>query len=361
MALLGIILLVILIFGVLIFVHEFGHFLAAKRAGVEVEEFGFGFPPTIVGKQVGGTFYSLNWIPLGGFVRMKGEALTDVSAGAFGAASFWQKTRILFAGVIMNVLLAYAVLLWLCLTGLPPVIAGQFSSGTASYAQPKQVMVVDTVSGSPATTAGIVRGDIILSGDGQSFSSENDILRFTKAHAGASVTLQVEHHGVTRTVRPHLRPPGAKDGFLGVTPFQTYKLRYNLPDAVVTAAGITGQLIWATLSAFGGLVAGLVAHGQVSDNVAGPVGIVVLLKAVSDLGVAYVLIFVASISISLAVLNALPLPALDGGRWALAAAQRLTHKSLSQRLEMAVHATGFAALILLMVVITFFDIKHLHQ
>jgi regulator of sigma E protease len=366
MALIGIILLVILIFGILIFVHEFGHFIAAKRAGVKVEEFGFGFPPAIIGKQVGDTFYSLNWIPLGGFVRMKGETLTDTSPGTFGATSFWQKTKILFAGVTMNALTAYLVLLWLCLTGLPPVIAGQYSNGTPSYAQPKQVMVVDTVAGSPAAAAGIGRGDIILSGNGQGFSSENDILHFTKAHAGTTVTLQVEHHGKIRTVRPHLRPPSSTEGFLGVTPFQTYKLRYNLPHAIVTAGGITLQLIWATLSAFGSLVAGLGAYfahrqalGQVTANVAGPVGIVVLLKAVADLGVPYVLLFVASISISLAVLNALPLPALDGGRWAMAAAQRLTRKSLSERVETAVNASGFLVLIVLMLVITFFDIKRL--
>ncbi len=361
MALIGIIALVILIFGFLVFVHELGHFIMAKRAGVEVEEFGFGFPPRLVGKQVGATLYSLNWIPLGGFVRMKGENLADTSTGTFGAATFTQKTKILFAGVTMNALTAYAILLYLCLTGLPPVIAGQFSYGHAIQAQPKQDLVVDVVSGSPAAAAGFRRGDIILGGDGRSFSDEDQLIAFTKAHAGQTVSLQVEHHGVTRTVTPHLRGPHATNGQLGVTPFQTYKLRYSLLQAVVTAAGITGQLIWGTLLAFGGLIAGLFVHGQVSSDVAGPVGIVVLLKAVTDLGVAYVLIFVASISLSLAVVNALPIPALDGGRWALAAVQRVTRRRLSEAAETAVHATGFAALILLMLGVTFFDIKHLHQ
>jgi regulator of sigma E protease len=357
MTIVGIILLVILIFGFLIFVHELGHFLLAKRAGVEVEEFGFGFPPRLIGKQVGGTIYSLNWIPLGGFVRMKGETLADTTPGSFGAASFWQKTKILFAGVTMNALTAYFILLYLCLTGLPPVVAGQFSSGQATYAQPKQVMAVAVINGSPAAAAGMRRGDIILRGDGQSFTTADQLVAFTKAHAGHIVILQVAHHGVTRTIRPHLRGPHVTDGQLGVTPFQTYKQRYSLPNAIVTAAGLTVQLIWATLTAFIGLVVGLFAHGQVSNDVAGPVGIVVLLGAVADLGVAYVLIFVASLSISLAVINALPLPALDGGRWALAAGARIARRNLSQSVENAIHASGFAALILLMLIVTFFDIK----
>ena len=355
----GIILLVILIFGLLVFVHELGHFIAAKRSGVEVEEFGFGFPPQLIGKKIGGTIYSLNLIPLGGFVRMKGENLADSRPGAFGATKFWQKTIILFAGVTMNALTAYIILLYLCLTGLPPVISNQYSVGTTAYAQPKQVMAVGVDAGSPAAKAGLKQGDLILSGDGTKLTSEDDLLNFTKAHAGTTATLQVQQHGVLRTVHVALRPPSARNGFLGVVPFQTYQLRYDLLHAIVTAAGITVQLVWATLTAFVGLIVGLFAHGQVSDNVAGPVGIVVLLKNVVNLGAAYVLIFVASISISLAVINALPLPALDGGRWALAAAARFTRRNLNERLEMAVHATGFAALILLMLVITFFDIKHL--
>jgi regulator of sigma E protease len=352
-----VIILIILIFGLLVFVHEFGHFIMAKRAGVTVEEFGFGFPPKLIGKTYRGTLYSLNLIPLGGFVRMAGESLEDKSPGTFGATSFWQKTKILLAGVSMNAITAYLILVYLCATGLPPVLAGQYSFGSSSYAQPKQVMAVDVVVGSPAANAGLRRGDLILKGDGQSFATEDQLFNFTKLHAGHQVTLQVSHGGHLRTIQPTLRKPNTTDGFLGVTPFQTYRLRYNLPDAIVTAAGITLQLIWGTLAAFGGLIASLFTKGTPGSNVTGPVGIFVLLRSVVDLGVGYVLIFVTSISISLAVINALPLPALDGGRWALALAQKVTKRTLSQRLETAVHATGFAALILLMAVVTYFDIK----
>lgn len=355
----GIVLLVILIFGLLVFIHELGHFVAARRNGVEVEEFGFGFPPRIIAKQIGRTRYSLNWIPLGGFVKLKGENLTDTSPGSFGAASFWGKTKVLLAGVAMNALAAYAILLYLSLTGLPPLIDNQFSRGMPNYAQPKQVMAVAVAPGSPAAASGLKRGDIIIAVNGRSLSNETDLLNFTKSHAGQEVKIQVERDGRRSVISPRLKGADSKQGFLGVTPLQTYKLKYGLMDAPVVAAGILGQLTLATLAAFGGLIAGLFTHGQVSAQVAGPVGIVALLSSMTDLGTAYVLAFVASISLSLAVINALPLPALDGGRWVMAAVQKALGRSLSEKAETAIHAAGFAALILLMLVVTFFDVARL--
>ena len=354
-----VILLVVLIFGFLVFVHELGHFVAARRSGVDVPEFGFGFPPRLVGKKIGKTIYSINAIPLGGFVRMKGETLNDTAKGTFGGTSFWQKTLILFAGVTMNALTAFAMLVFLCLTGLPPVAPGQYSYGNPTYKQPKQVIAVEVAKDSPAQQAGLHRGDLILSANGQPVQSEQQLVDFTKAQAGQTVTLLLEKSGHQRTIRPTLRPPSSKQGFLGVTPFQTYQLKYKLTEAIVTAAGLMVQLMYGTLAAFAGLVSGLFVHGKVSEQVAGPVGIVVLLKSVMDLGLAYVLVFVASISISLAVVNALPLPALDGGRWLMAAVQKITKKQLSVNTESFVHLVGFAALLLLMVVVTFFDIKRL--
>jgi regulator of sigma E protease len=259
----------------------------------------------------------------------------------------------------MNLLLAYIILLGLCLAGLPPIIQHQFSIGRPTYAQAKSVMAVDVVPGSPAAQAGVKRGDLVLSGDGQGFQDEQSLLEFTKSHAGRKVSLQLSHQGHERTAEVQLLGPQSHDGYLGVTPFQTYKLRYAVWQAPVVAAGILFQLVWATLAAFGGLIFGLFIHGQVSSQVTGPVGIVVILKNIIDLGLSYVLVFVLSISISLAVINAMPLPALDGGRWAIVLANKLTGKPISARTEGIVHAVGFALLLVLMAVITFFDIKRL--
>lgn len=357
-----IILLVIAIFGSLVFVHELGHFVAARRNGVEVEEFGLGFPPRAIGKKIGRTLYSINWLPLGGFVKLKGEDSTEAGPGTFNAASFWGKTKILFAGVSMNLLAAYIILVGLCLTGLPPVVQNQFSFGSPTYDQPKQVMVVSVASGSPAERAGLRKSDIILSANGQPLQTEQELIDFTKVHAGNTVAFEVKgEDGSQRTLQTRLRNAGEKQGQLGVTPMQTYKLQYSAIDAVVTAAGLTLQMVWLTLAAFGGLVVGLFTQGQLSDQVAGPVGIVSILANIAYFGVAYVLLFVASISVSLAVLNSLPLPALDGGRWTIIAAQKLTNRKLSDRFEATVHTIGFASLIVLMIVVTFVDISRLNR
>lgn len=353
------ILFVVFIFGLLIFIHELGHFVAARRSKVEVDEFGLGFPPRLYGRKVGRTIYSINWLPLGGFVKLKGEDTADNSAGSFGAASFWSKTKILAAGVSMNLAAAYLILVWLCVSGLPPLIPSQFSFGTPVYNQPKQVMAVQVAEDSPAARAGLQRGDMIVKANGQLIQNEQELVDFTKANAGQAVELETTQAGSTKNLRVQLRDASETGGFLGVTPLQTYKLQYSMLDAVVTAAGITLQLMWATLAAFGALIVGLFATGQVSEQVAGPVGIVAILTNIMQFGFAYVLSFIASISISLAVINALPLPALDGGRWFMIAAQKVSGRRLSDRAEGMVHAAGFFALIALMVVVTFFDIQRL--
>lgn len=355
-----IILLVIAIFAVLVLVHELGHFVAARRNGVEVEEFGLGFPPRAFGRKIGRTLYSINWLPLGGFVKLKGEDSSDTGPGTFGGARFLAKTKILFAGVTMNLLTAYIILVVLCLTGLPPVLKNQFSFGHPVYDQPKQVMVVATAPGSPAEVAGLQKGDVILSANGQPLESEQQLLDFTKSNAGQTVNFEVTGDSGARRLQTTLRGAQETQGQLGVTPMQTYKLQYTPVDAVITAAGLTLQMVWETLAAFGGLVAGLLTQGQLSEQVAGPVGIVSILANVAYFGAAYIFIFVASISISLAVLNALPLPALDGGRWLLIAAQKFTGRKLSERFEVAVHTVGFVSLIALMIVVTFVDIQRLN-
>lgn len=353
------ILLVILIFGSLVFIHELGHFVAARRNGVEVEEFGFGFPPRVYGKKVGRTIYSINALPLGGFVRMKGEDQADSSPGTFNAASYWAKTKILLAGVTMNLIAAYVLLVGLCLTGLPPILPNQVSVGQATVADPQQVMAVGIAKGSPAAKAGIVQGDIIAKVDGREISTQQQLLDFTKQNAGKQVSLDVERDGATRSMDVQLRGPDSKEGYLGVTPFETSAVRYNLIDSLATSGAILGQLSWATVAAFGGLINGLLVHAEVSDQVAGPVGITVILSNIVNLGIAYVLVFVVSISVSLAVVNSMPLPALDGGRFVLVTVNKLLRRPISAQAEGMIHLAGFVALIALMVVVTFVDISRL--
>lgn len=356
-----IILLVVFIFALLVFVHELGHFVAARRAGIEVEEFGFGFPPRVYGKRYKGTLYSINALPLGGFVRMKGEDTADRDKGSFAAASFSSRVKVLLAGVGMNFATAYVLLLILCLTGLPPVIENQFKLGNPSYAQPPLVMAVEVGEGSPAEAAGIRQGDLIISGNGREFKTEDDLTDFTKEHAGQTVRLELAEdngalEGNSREVEVTLRGPDTKDGFLGVTPFVTYKERFGLWSPLV-ALGLLAQLSLATLAGFGGLIIGLFAQAKVSEAVTGPVGIVAYLANIVNLGPSYVALFVVAISISLGVINSLPIPALDGGRLFLMSVQRFFGRQISAQLERSIHAVGFALLLLLLVAVTIFDIQ----
>ena len=360
------ILLVVLIFGLLVFVHELGHFVAARRNGVQVEEFGFGFPPRAFGKKVGKTIYSINWLPLGGFVRLKGEDGEDKSKGSFGAASFRSKFKILTAGVIMNVLTAFVILVALCYFGLPASVARTLSSAPVAREGAANVLVLGVSDNSPADKAGIKVGESIVSVNGQMLKTDQELTEATKRLAGTKVVMVVSNdNGDKRIVDVQLRDAeaGKKSGFLGVSPFETHNVSYGVRSPLV-AAEMTWNMLWGTLKGFALGIAGLFQVGgqagsEAAATVTGPVGIVVLLSNVMRLGIAYILFFVATISASLAVVNILPIPALDGGRTFLLLVQRLTGKAMTPESEARVHMVGFFLLIGLMIVITVFDVQRL--
>ncbi|MBW4061842.1 site-2 protease family protein [Candidatus Saccharibacteria bacterium] len=361
------VIIIILLFASLVLLHELGHFIMARRNGVEAEEFGVGFPPKLYGKQIGKTFYSINLLPLGGFVRMKGEDAADTEPGSFGAASFGSQTKILFAGVVMNLLTAVVLLYVLALTGLPglgPQFEPTFLHST--YAQPKQLLLVEVVPGSPAAQAGLKRGDYVLTANGTMLTTDVQLSDFTRNHAGETVSLGVKTASGTHVAQIKLLPPTAKDGYLGVSSQQIYKLRYDPLRAVVAAGYITFVLLWETLLGvfslfwhFPSLIAGLFGHGvpAAAEATSGPIGIVFILKSISTLGWSYVVLFMANISVALAAFNILPLPALDGGRWFVLAVQKVTGRKWSADAEARYHAVGFLCLIGLMVLISVYDVR----
>ncbi|MDB5178399.1 MAG: rane protein of unknown function [Patescibacteria group bacterium] len=361
------IILIILLFASLVILHEWGHFIAAKRNGVEVEEFGIGFPPKVWGRKVRGTLYSINLLPLGGFVRLKGEDSSDRGPGTFGGASFWVKTKILLAGVVMNLLTAVLILYALCVAGLPALGSGfepRFLPST--YAQPKQLILAEVEAKSPAAKAGIKRGDYVLLADGKRLETDVDLRDFTKAHAGKEVTLHIRSNGDERDVRLKLRDPNTKEGYLGVVSQQVYKLRYDPLRAVVAAGYIAGGLFVATVVGVVQLIIhiptlllSVFSHNvpQAAQAASGPLGIFFIMKSISSLGFAYVFLFMANIAVALAAFNVLPLPALDGGRWAVLAVQRVTKRQISADIEARIHAVGFMALIGLMILISIYDLR----
>lgn len=358
---------IILLFASLVLVHEWGHFIMARRNGVGVEEFGFGFPPRIVGIERGGVLYSFNWLPLGGFVRLKGEDSADRSKGSFGAASFAIKSKILFAGVIMNAISAFIIFYALCVTGIPGLGASfEPSFLQPSFAQPKQLLLIEVDKGTPAANAGLAKGDTLISINGQAITTDAELAAATKANAGQAVAVHVRQKGVEKTLAITLRPPGTTTGYLGVVSQQVYKLRYDPIQAIAAAAYITATLFVATIVGvvqllihIPQLILGLGSHTvpAAAEQASGPIGIVYILTSISALGFAYILLIMGNISVALAAFNVLPIPALDGGRWAVSLVQRLTKRTWSAEAEARYHGIGFIALIALMVLISVYDVR----
>lgn len=359
----------LLLFVALVVVHEFGHYIAARHSGVEVEEFGIGFPPRAWGKRLkNGTLLSLNWLPLGGFVKLKGEHDADTAKGSFGAASLPAKTKIMLAGVGMNLLAAWVFLTLLAVVGMPRLIDNQFSIKKDSHVVKQKVLAGYVEPGSPADRAGLRARDTLVSittRQGQSYviKTSEELSRATNANAGETVRIAFARSGQLKTATVQLRSreqvgSDKNKGFLGVAPVQ-YRIDRYTWSAPIEAAGVIGQFTKLTFAGIGHALGGLFSGNtaRATEQVSGPVGIVVILKEGSLLGYQFVLMIIAVISLTLAIMNVLPIPALDGGRLFVTLAFRAVKKPLTKRREEWIHGTGFALLMLLFVLITFVDIR----
>jgi regulator of sigma E protease len=350
-----------ILFVFLVVVHEYGHFLVAKRNGVDVEEFGIGFPPKILGKTFGKgifrSYYTLNWLPLGGFVKLKGETDSDKRKGSFGAANFWVKTKIILAGVFMNFISAALIFTILAWTGIPSLIDNQFNVASDQTITQDDVSVALVVEDSPASTLGLKTGDKLISIGGENIETAEQLFDLTEKYAGQNVNVNYQRESTTLSGQVQLNPLNSEDSYLGIGPTDTQVSRYTW-SAPVIGAGTTVQLAGLTYQGLGNIVVDLF-NGDVSeagDGVAGPVGIIVILKNVGAFGFNYLLFFIGIISLTLAVMNSLPIPALDGGRLFVSGIYKLFKKPLSADTEQRIHGTGFAILMLLILLITWVDI-----
>jgi regulator of sigma E protease len=318
----------ILLFIGLVLVHEWGHYIAARRNGVDVEEYGLGFPPRAWGKKLkNGMILSLNWLPLGGFVKLKGEYDADTRKGSFGAASLSAKTKILLAGVTMNLLVGLGLLTILALVGMP------------------KLLDKDTIGEDQFTVA---------SDNGTTVTKETTLR--SKAEVEASL----------KTNNPK--------GNLGVEDPVNIQIQRSTWSAPVVALGFTVQLTKLTfiglghaLGGLGSTIAGLVTankearqNGQTSasSQVGGPIAIVAVLWGSGSYGVSFILWIIAVLSLTLAIMNILPIPALDGGRLFMILFSRgVLKKPLSKFAEERIVATGMAIILSLVVLITIVDVK----
>ena len=352
----------ILILGLLIFVHELGHFILAKRAGIKVEEFGFGFPPRIFGIKKGETIYSLNLLPLGGFVKIYGEdGQTSTPAKNDKKRAFYNKpisTRagILIAGVAMNLVLAAFLLsigYWL---GLPAMVDDQTTDLIGA-----RVQITQVAFDSPANQAGIKMGDIIkeltFAGHLLEVSKIEQVQEFVDSHRGEEITVIIQRGDETleKTLVPRISPP-ENEGPLGIALARTAIVSYPWYRALIMGVTSTVNLTWFIIVALGSILWQLLLTGRLAVDIAGPVGIFNLTGQAAQLGFIYILQFTALLSINLAIINALPFPALDGGRLLFLAVEKIKGSPVSQKIERIAHTAGFVILILLMIAVTWRDI-----
>lgn len=363
----------IFLFISLVVVHEFGHFLAARRGGVEVEEFGIGFPPMAWSKRLkSGLLLTINWLPLGGFVKLKGEHDADTHKGSFGAARLMTKVKIMLAGVGMNLITAFVLFTFLALVGLPKVIDDQFTVARDTRTVKNDVLIGYIEAGSPAEKAGLQQRDHLISLEGPSkarttIDSALDLPKITHEFAGQSVIINYMRDGkmlqTGATLRSSEEVEASKKtaepkGYIGLSPTEL-TIRRSTWSAPIVALGLIKQLTVLTLKGLGHALASLfTGHGhEASSQVSGPVGVVVLLKDGSALGYQFMLMIIAIISLTLAIMNVLPIPALDGGRLFVTLVYRALRRPLSASTEDKIHGTGFAVLMLFVILITIVDVR----
>jgi regulator of sigma E protease len=368
---------VLLILGLILFiglvvVHEFGHFLAARRNGVDVEEFGIGFPPRAWAKKTKGGFdFSINWLPIGGFVKLKGESDSAKEPGTLGAASTWAKSKIMLAGVFMNLLIAFGLLTVLAWVGMPQLIENQYTVKSDTKIAKNDVLVGYVEPKSPGSKAGLAQRDklvaIGVNGKYESVKNASSLPHITEKFAGKQVTIQYERNGNEKTVKAQLRTKADVEaskktdnpkGYLGISPTEM-TLKRSTWSAPIVGARLIGQFTVATFQGLGTTIAA-VFQGQghkAAEQVSGPVGIVVLLKDGSLLGYQFMLMIIAIISLTLAIMNVLPIPALDGGRLYMVLLSRLFGKQLSEEMEERIVGASFLFLMFLIVLITIVDVK----
>ncbi len=343
------ILLFIFILGFLVLIHEFGHFIAAKAFGITVTEFGLGFPPRAWGRKIGGTIYSLNWIPVGGFVSIEGEDDQSLlKPGSFASVNRFKRAVVLSAGVAMNFLVAVVLFSIVFMQGVE--------------VPTNRVRIDEVASGSPAQTVGLAVGDEVTSAAGTAVSNIPELQQIIQSHLGKVMTLTVSRGGkaITLTLTPRQNPPvgqGAVGVALGVV---TEKKSYPFYQAPIEGTKYALDQLGTTISYLVTSIAAIPSGtSKIGEQISGPVGVAYVTYRVLQIDPGFLLQLAALISLSLALVNILPLPALDGGRLAFVLLSALFRRDFYPKLERTIHQVGLLVLLAIFVVITYNDLARI--
>ncbi|NTU98396.1 RIP metalloprotease RseP [Candidatus Falkowbacteria bacterium] len=369
------IIIFLLVLSLLVLVHEFGHFWTARRFGMKPDEFGLGFPPRAYGiyktasgkwKKVRGnkevkdavdTIYSVNWIPLGGFVKLNEDESSSDDPHHFINKKIWQRIVVVSAGVIMNILLAIVLISFGLMIGMPQSLDGLDKNAVITE---RKIQIIQVMDPSPAKQAGLAVGDAILKIDGREFADYPSIQKYVDENKSKELTYEINHAGETKEVKikPEVRVETGKGG-IGVALTETGLVKYPWYQAIWQGTKQTFILAWVILAAFYELIKGIFIGNGVSADVAGPVGIASLTGQVARMGFVYLLQFTALLSINLAIINFLPIPALDGGRVLFLIIEKVKKKPVRRELEAVIHNIGFLLLMILIVLVTLHDILNI--
>ena len=343
----------------LILVHEWGHFVAARKAGMRVDEFGFGFPPRLFGVKKGETVYSINCIPFGGFVKIFGEDGDDrEKPRSFGSKSFSARLKVIVAGVVLNFLFAVLLLILGNFFGLR---IGLFDEQSATAARDKKIQIIQVLPDSPAESAGLnildeIIGFELADGTIMNVQTIEDVQAYTKDHLGQTLKMIVrDGHIETKEIGTRLNPP-AGEGAMGIAMALTGVVSYPWYEAVWRGVYDSIILVSNTVYGYWLLLSSLVIDGKLLAEISGPVGIAGITGQAARVGFSYLMQFVALISVNLAILNILPFPALDGGRVLFLFIEKIRGFPMDRKIESAINGIGFALLITLMIYVTVKDI-----
>lgn len=354
------------ILGILIFVHELGHFAVAKWTGMKVDEFAIGFPPRIWARRKGETLYSVNAVPFGGFVRIHGENPDhqDEEPRSFDKKPLWARMAVVVAGVTMNLLFAFVVL-WVAFAAGFVSIAQDLQQVPGATVRRSEVLIADIQEGSGADKAGLKPGDLVRSfadpaGTVTEVTTVKELIDTTKTYQASGVTeatVVFERDGKQHTVLAPLASEGPPLGVY-VQPFTTVRVPwYQAPLVAVKEIGAIIALTWDALADFGHR---LFYRAELDPNVSGPVGIYQATGAATAAGAVPTVFLVVALSVNLALLNILPIPALDGGKLLFLIIEGLGgRRIIGRRLESAVTFAGFVLLIGLILVLSVRDIARL--
>lgn len=346
----------------LMIIHELGHFLIAKRFGVKVDEFGIGYPPRIFGKKIGETIYSVNWVMLGAFVRIRGEEGGIDDLRSFSNLKIWQRVLIVIGGVAAFWVTAIVIFSIVFAVGTQLPIGDQDVKGVVN----PQVKVVSVASNSPAFEAGLNVGDVLLSVSNKEVTQQIDKIKdfqvFTQDHAGKEIILTIQRNNqeIDVLLSPRENPPAGQGAVgVGLERMATLIERYSWYQAPLQGIAYTWKVTVSSLQGLWSLITGLFQGkgAPQGSEFAGPLGITVFLANAASYGVGFFLYFIGVICVLIAIFNLFPIPALDGGKLVFLILEKIKGKPVSPKIEQVITLVFFAILIILSIFITIkFDI-----